>query len=173
MGWKLSELETNSRSRLLLPSEIELNHRALEVVPHLWIEQGWNAIPLLVHKVADFWLSTDQLFDTGSLSRHERLVRVTGVSAYLLCLLLAAGGWLELRRTRPEMAAMFLVYAGGYTLLHLPLVMNTRLRIPLMEPLIVVLAGASWTRLTYAMGLIEPHSRTVLAGDSGQMVSQR
>jgi hypothetical protein len=36
-------------------------------------------------------------------------------------------------------------YAVGFTLLHLPFVMNTRLRIPLMEPLIIVLAGVGWS----------------------------
>jgi hypothetical protein len=33
-----------------------------------------------------------------------------------------------------------------FTLLHLPLVMSTRLRIPLMEPVILALAGIGWAR---------------------------
>jgi hypothetical protein len=49
-----------------------------------------------------------------------------------------------LRQTKPRIAAVLLAYALGFTILHLPLVMNTRLRIPLLEPLFVILAGAGW-----------------------------
>jgi hypothetical protein len=47
-----------------------------------------------------------------------------------------------LRKNNPQVALALEVYAAGFTLLHLPLAMNTGLRIPLLEPLVVVLAGA-------------------------------
>jgi hypothetical protein len=53
-------------------------------------------------------------------------------------------GWWVLRKNNLRVALALQVYAVGFTLLHLPLVMNTRLRIPLLEPLVVVLAGAGW-----------------------------
>ena len=147
MGWCVSQLETNDSSRLSLPSEVVLNQRALRVVPRLWKEQGWSAIPLLGRKAAQFWLSTDQLLDTKSFRLSERLTRAGGVLVYLVVLALALGGWFQLHARRPSMASVFLVYAVGLTVLHLPLVMNTRLRIPLMEPLLVILSGAGWVGL--------------------------
>jgi 4-amino-4-deoxy-L-arabinose transferase-like glycosyltransferase len=147
MGWSIRDLETNDSARLALPSEIELNRHALQVIPHLWSEQGWNATPLLVKKIADFWLSTDQLLDTKSLPLRERMLRSVGVIFYWVVLAFAVGGLYHLGKIRPELASLFVVYVAGFTLFHLPFVMNTRLRIPLMEPLIIVLAGAGWSRL--------------------------
>jgi hypothetical protein len=144
MGWSLLDLETNDPRRLSLPSEIELNRTALRVVPRLWAEQGWRVLPLLVRKIADFWLSTDQLLDTRSFPLRERLIRAAGVLAYLVTLGFAIAGLYYLRNLRPVLTSIFLFYMIGFTLLHLGLVMNTRLRIPLIEPLIIVLAGAGW-----------------------------
>jgi hypothetical protein len=58
----------------------------------------------------------------------------------------AAGGMrlVGCRQIKPRLVTVLLVYAAGSTLLHLPLVMNTRLRIPRLEPLFVILAGAGW-----------------------------
>ncbi len=151
MGWCLQDLETNDPSRLELPSEVELNRNALRVLPRLWREEGWHAIPLLGKKVADFWLSTDQVVDTHSLPLDERLLRAAGVLAYWIVLAFAVAGWFHLRRLRPGLASILLVYAIGLTVLHLPLVMNTRLRIPLMEPLVVMLSGAGWVQLVARM----------------------
>jgi hypothetical protein len=75
-------LETNDDSRLSFPSEVEINKRALRLVPGLWMQQGWHAAPLLGRKVIDFWLSTDQLIDTRSFPIRERIIRVVGVLAY-------------------------------------------------------------------------------------------
>jgi 4-amino-4-deoxy-L-arabinose transferase-like glycosyltransferase len=144
LGWELQQLETNSPSRLTLPSEAVLDQRALLLVPALWAREGPHIFSLLGKKVSDFWLSMDQLEGTASLSRNDRVIRFAGVLAYWLTLLLAIyGGW-WLRQSKPRIATVLLVYAAGFTLLHLPLVMNTRLRIPLLEPLFVMLAGAGW-----------------------------
>jgi len=147
VGWTLSQVETNDPARLFLPSEDELNRQAMHVVPPLWKHEGWHFIPFLARKTADFWLSTDQLVDTRSFPVRERLIRVAGVLAYWIVLALAVAGWLVLRKQRPPFAYLLLVYAVGFTVLHLPLVMSTRLRIPLMEPLLVCLCGAGWVRL--------------------------
>lgn len=135
------QLETNDSSRLSLPSEVVWNQRTLREVPRLWKEQGWGAIPLLGRKIAQFWLSTDQLLDTKSFRLSEQLTRAGGVLLYLVVLALALGGWFQLHARRPSMASVFLLYAVGLTVLHLPFVMNTRMRIPLMEPLLVILSG--------------------------------
>ena len=147
MGWTISQLETNSPERLSLPSEADLNSNALKIVPGLWKALGWRSPLLLGKKVADFWLSWDQLADTKSFPLTERLVRFGGVVCYWVVLGLAIIGWFRLRKMRPSLASVLLIYAGGYTLLHLPLTMNTRLRIPLLEPLLAILAGAGWTSL--------------------------
>jgi 4-amino-4-deoxy-L-arabinose transferase-like glycosyltransferase len=144
MGWSLLDLETNDPRRLSLPSETELNRNALRVVPRLWTDRGWRVLPLLLRKIADFWLSTDQLLDTRSFPLRERMLRAAGVLAYLVALGFAIAGLYHLRNLRPALASIFIFYMIGFTLLHLGLVMNTRLRIPLMDPLIIVLAGAGW-----------------------------
>jgi len=144
MGWCISQLETNDRSRLSLPSEVELNAHALRVVPQLWSQQHFHVVSLLLRKVADFWLSTDQLLDTGSFALRERLIRSVGVLIYWFGLLLAAFGWLVLRKTSLPLAQILGVYTLGFMILHLPFVMSTRIRIPLMEPLIVILSGPGW-----------------------------
>jgi len=92
-------------------------------------------------------LSLDQVLSTTSFSLKERVIRFGGVGCYWIALGLAIAGWFSLRRTRPVIAYWFLAYTAMLTLLHLPLVMNTRLRIPLVEPLVVILAGIGWVRL--------------------------
>jgi hypothetical protein len=144
LGWELHQIETNDASRLQLPSEAVLDRRALRQVPALWAREGWRVVPLLSKKLGDFWLSLDQLAATGSLPWADRLIRVGGVLAYWVALLGAIFGWRVLRWSNPGFATILLAYAAGFTLLHLPLVMNTRLRIPLLEPLIAILAGAGW-----------------------------
>jgi len=171
LGWELHQIETNDLSRLLLPSEAALDRRAIAIVPDLWKRQHWHVFPLLIKKLADFWLSMDQLAGTTSLAAPERGIRFAGVLAYWAVLVLAILGWSTLRRTNEPVAAMLFVYAAGFTLLHLPLVMNTRLRIPLLEPLLVILAGAGWMRLSQtwtgrwglADAAIDPGATTFIA----------
>lgn len=148
LGWELHQVETNDSSRLLLPSEAILDRRAIANVPALWERQHWQVIPLLIKKLADFLLSMDQLAGTTSLAAPERAIRFGGVLTYWAVLVLAILGWSTLRRTNEPLATMLLIYAAGFTLLHLPLVMNTRLRIPLLEPLFVILSGAGWLSLS-------------------------
>jgi hypothetical protein len=78
----------------------------------------------------------------------QGLARFCGVLAYWLALLAALGGWWTLRRWQPAVAWLLLIYADGFTLLHLLLVINTRWRIPLIEPLIVVLSGIGCAALS-------------------------
>lgn len=147
MGWTLAQVETNGPARLPLPSEAELNSNAWRKVPGLWKGLGWKAPAFLSGKIADFWLSWDQIADTKSFPPAERLIRFGGVVCYWVILGLAIAGWFALREERSSLASVLLIYAAGYTLLQLPLTMNTRLRIPFLEPLLVILAGGGWGRL--------------------------
>lgn len=156
LGWELHQIETNQASRAQLPSEAVLDRAALAIVPKLWAAQGFHAIPLLAKKLADFWLSADQLAATSSLPFRERALRAAGVVCYWLVLAAAVIGGFRLRRTHPAIAALFLLYASTLTLLHLPLVMNTRLRIPLLDPMIVILASLAFCS-------IRKHGRTSVA----------
>ena len=80
------------------------------------------------------------------LSLADRTIRAVGVGCYLVALGFAIFGLYGLRASQPEIAKTFLVCMVVFTLLHLPRVMNTRLRVPLMEPVILVLAGIGWAR---------------------------
>jgi hypothetical protein len=69
-------------------------------------------------------------------------LRAAGVFAYWGILGLAVIGWFTLRREKPALAQVLLLYVLLVTAVHLPFNMNTRYRIPFMDPLLVVL-GAS------------------------------
>jgi 4-amino-4-deoxy-L-arabinose transferase-like glycosyltransferase len=146
--WNLPEaLETNNASRNALPPEPEIDKRCRRAAVKIWQSAGWKMIPMTVAKLSYFWLSTDQLFWTGSFSRLQRALRCIGVLTYWTALSLATLGLVTLRRQRPALARAFLLYMFVMTLLHLPFNMNTRYRIPLVEPLVVVLAGISLASL--------------------------
>lgn len=147
VGWVLSEVETNNPSRLRLPPEPVLDRQCWSAVPGLWKSLGWRALPLLVKKVSDFWFSTDQIFDTASLGHNARFLRLAGVIVYWCILALACAGWRELHKRWPTAANVLLVYAATFTVLHLPLVMSTRIRFPLMDPLVGALAGGGFVYL--------------------------
>jgi hypothetical protein len=143
-GWNLPEaLETNNESRNALPPEPEIDKRCWRAAMQIWQSVGWKAIPMTVGKLSYFWLSTDQLFWTGSFSRLQRALRCIGVLTYWIVLSLATLGLISLRKQKPALARAFLLYVLVITLLHLPFNMNTRYRIPFVEPLVVVLAGIS------------------------------
>jgi hypothetical protein len=98
-------------------------------------------------KLADFWLRG---INWRALPRwRHRNVQSASREflAYWAVLVLAILGWSALRRTNEPVAVLLLIYATGFTLVHLPLVMNTCLRIPLPEPWFVILAGAGWMSL--------------------------
>jgi 4-amino-4-deoxy-L-arabinose transferase-like glycosyltransferase len=148
LGWVApGQVETNDASRRLLPSEPVLNGRAWAAVRQLWGQQSWGLVPLAIRKVSCFWLSTDQLLWTESFEFKDRLARGSAVLVYWGLLALAAVGWLRLRSADPMLARLFLLYAVLVTILHLPFVMNTRLRMSLIDPWTAVLAGAGWAAL--------------------------
>ena len=147
MGWAVEQVETNNPARHLLPSEAVLNSRCLKLLPGLWEDLGWRAVPLLARKISNFWLSTDQLLDTRSFSVSSRLLRAVGVFGYWGILALAILGWFVLWRGWPRAANVLLAYAAIFTVLHLPLVMSTRIRFPLMDPLLAALAGGGAVHL--------------------------
>jgi 4-amino-4-deoxy-L-arabinose transferase-like glycosyltransferase len=148
LGWVLPQvLETNDPSRLLLPSEPEIDRRSWQVAYHLWRESGWGLIPIGLKKVSYFWLSTDQIFWTRSFPSVQRTLRAMGVFAYWIILALAIIGWFSLRRERRALAQAFLLYVLLVTVLHLPFNMSTRYRIPLMDPLLVVLGAGTMATL--------------------------
>ena len=141
-GWLLGEIETNDQSRLQYPSEAELNREAWGVARTLWREWGWRLVPLEAEKLTYFWLGTDQIFWTQAFSGRQRLLRWVGVASYWLLLGLAIAGWLGARRSAPALVQVCVFYVVFLTALHLPFPMLSRLRIPLMDPLIAILAGA-------------------------------
>jgi len=91
-----------------------------------------------------YWLSTDQLNEPAESSRRSQIVHACGVIFCWLLLALACLGWWELKNLNPQFAALLLGYAVLMTMLHTPFVMNTRIRSPMIDPLIAILAGGSW-----------------------------
>lgn len=140
-GWWISMIEIDRPSRLRFPSEVELNRQARRAAILAWKGLGFHIVPLLVKKTGYFWFSTDQLLDTSSLSDWQRKFRAVGVLAYWAVLVAAILGWLRLRKSTPHIAHLLLLYCALATVLHLPFTMNTRLRAPLIDPLLCVLAG--------------------------------
>jgi 4-amino-4-deoxy-L-arabinose transferase-like glycosyltransferase len=148
LGWVLPQaLETNDSSRQLLPGEPEIDRHSWQVAFRLWRESGWDLIPIGLKKLSYFWLSTDQVFWTTSFPISQRALRAIGVFAYWPILGLAVIGWFFLRREKPALAQVFLLYILLVTVLHLPFNMNTRYRIPLMDPLLVVLGAGTMATL--------------------------
>ncbi len=148
LGWvPPADFETNAPTRARLGGEADLNRAAWGAAFKLWKQTGWTLIPLSLKKLGYFWLSTDQLSDTGSFKPTVRMARAAGVVAYWALLALGIAGWFLLRRTTPRVAGIFLFYAVLVTILHLPFNMNTRLRMPFIDPLIAVLAGIALSTL--------------------------
>ena len=146
-GWLMQDLETNGPSRATLPSEPELNRDAWQKAKTLWRKENARLLPLLVKKLGYFWLSTDQLVGTQHLSERERLLRAALVVPYWVVLGLAVVGWIGLRRRQPHLAKLLAYYSLLMTTAHILFAMNTRLRTPLFEPLLAVLAGGGWVAL--------------------------
>lgn len=142
-GWLLSDIETNNPSRLRFSSEDRLNTEAWASARILWSEWRWRLVPLAFAKLSYFWLSLDQVLWTQSFSPVQRMFRWSGVLAYWGILALAIRGWFRLWRSKPTLARALLFYTIALTALHLPFPMLTRLRLPLMDPLIIILSGAA------------------------------
>jgi len=153
LGWlPPMELETNDASRNRIGDEADLNRQAWRVTLGLWRKTGWRLVPLTIEKLGYFWLSTDQLLSTDSFRPIVRAARSAGVLFYWALLALGIAGWLKLRALRPELAYIFLFYAIVVTILHIPFNMNTRLRMPFIDPWLAVLAGAGLLFAAERMG---------------------
>jgi len=142
MGWTHTDIETNSATRLLYPDEAALDQQARAAAIHAWKGlDGSELVRLLAGKLSRFLFSTDQLLDTASFSPKQRLLRAAGVVCYWFVLVLAVLGWSRLLKLERPSALSLGFYVLVVTLAHLPFVMNTRLRIPFLDPLFAVLAG--------------------------------
>lgn len=123
-------------------------------------------LPLTIRKLGYFWLSTAQLFSTQGLTRAVRAGRALAVLAYWLLLVLAvAGGWALWRRNQ-KIAGLLGTYVVLLTLMHVAFVMNTRYRAPLMDPLLVTLAGGG---LLGVCGLWRGRGQQALATGGGRL----
>ena len=112
-----------------------------------------NLFVLAARKLGYFWVSFDQLFRTQALSRRKFFVRALGVFVYWFLLLLGIAGWCRLRSRNPDAALLFAAYAVVVTAMHLPFVMNTRIRAPLIEPALVILAGLALGVIARPIGM--------------------
>jgi 4-amino-4-deoxy-L-arabinose transferase-like glycosyltransferase len=140
-----NDVETNSSKRLALGSEIELDRKCWLATRQVWSAMGWGErARVTLGKWVTYWLSLDQLLQPGRISRANRLLHGSMVLLYWVLLALACAGWWTLRKTRPEIALVLLGYVILATVLHTPFVMDTRIRSPLIDPLIAVLAGGGW-----------------------------
>jgi 4-amino-4-deoxy-L-arabinose transferase-like glycosyltransferase len=166
LGWvPPADIETNAPSRARLGSEAALSSAAWKVAFMLWRQTGWRLVPLNVKKIGYFWLSTDQLLSTGSFRTSVRVARAGAVLFYWVLLALGIAGWFLLRSRSPGMAALFLFYAVLVTVAHLPFNMNTRLRMPFVDPWLAVLAGAALS------ALIDKRAATGRIGETGGHIS--
>jgi 4-amino-4-deoxy-L-arabinose transferase-like glycosyltransferase len=145
VGWLHSDIEQNDPHRLLFPSEDQLNKQARVAAISVWRSLPWRSrVNLLARKIVTFWLSTDQLLETGSVKRAQRKLRAAGVIAYWSVLALALLGWVSLLSSSRDLAFAVAFYVVAITAAHLPFPMNTRLRIPFFDPLLAVLAGGGF-----------------------------
>ena len=143
-----NDVETNSPSRVAMGPEIELNQRCWQATRELWSEMSWGDLTQgTLVKWKTYWLSMDQLLEPGRISRMNRVLHAGAVVFYWALLALAGTGLWNLKKTQPEVAAILVGYAVLMTVLHTPFVMNSRIRAPLVDPLIAVLAGGGWAAL--------------------------
>jgi 4-amino-4-deoxy-L-arabinose transferase-like glycosyltransferase len=153
LGWGNWDVETNKPTRPGLRDEAALNDQAWQVASNLWRHAGWRVVSLFTEKFSAFWFSTDQILEVRSLSWRGRLARMAGVGVYWLALVAAIIGWSRLHSTNPCMAKSLILYAAVLTAFHLPVTMNTRLRVPLFDPLLATLAGCSIFQKLRTLGL--------------------
>ncbi len=138
------DLETNDSSRLAIGPEPDINRRCWQATLQLWRSMGWqNLASWTIVKWETFWLGTDQLWNARSRSPLNYALHVAGAVLYWILLALALRGWWNLRKKLPRTAMIFLGYAILITLIHTPFVMDTRIRAPLIDPLIAILAGGA------------------------------
>ena len=154
LGWGLGDYERNGRS-VPYPPEAQMDAAAKRT----WLRivrarPGWPLETLPV-KLSWFWLSTDILFYSRWYSPAVRLTRAAMAAVwwgYLLLALLA----LPRLRGRGENRAFWL-FVGWFalvTLVHVPFAMSTRLRIPLADVPVTLLAGEWLARSVVARRFI-------------------
>jgi 4-amino-4-deoxy-L-arabinose transferase-like glycosyltransferase len=139
-GWLMQGLERDDYKRLLYPSEPVLNRQAMSAALRLWRNAGWRGLRIIAQKLGYFWLSTDQLVSIGKFSFRTRFLRMVGVIFYWFSLAVAAAGLRKLLRVDSRLAWALILYLIIATGLHILFAMNTRLRVPLVDPLICILA---------------------------------
>jgi len=145
VGWQHTDIELNHPHRLLFPSEDQLDQQARAAAIDAWNNLSWSSgLKLIALKIVTFWFSKDQLLDTRSFPPAQRILRAAAVIAFWLVLALAFAGWMSLLSSSRLVAFGFAFYAAFVTAAHLPFVMNTRLRVPFIDPLLAVLAGGGF-----------------------------
>lgn len=145
-----NQLETNGSERLAIGSELDMNRSCWRASRRLWTQMSvGNRVRWVLGKWEAYWLSTDQLLHPGSISRKNRRLHAAAVLFYWGLLALACRGWWILRRSRAGAALILLGYAVLTTILHTPFVMNSRIRAPLIDPMVAVLAGGGAATLVY------------------------
>lgn len=149
-GWTISDIETNLPSRGDFPPEPELDKRAMKAARAQFGRV--NLFTLTARKLGYFWLSLDQLLGGQSLSRRMFLLRLPGIIVYWVLLGIAFEGWRRLRQHNTDAALLFAIYPVVVTALHLPFVMSTRIRAPLIEPELAILAGLAFAKLARMTG---------------------
>lgn len=160
VGWVPPvDIETNDPSRLALAAEPVLNRECWAATKRVWRRMGWGLIPIEMKKLSYFWLSTDQLLWTGSFTLRDRIARSAGVFVYWAILGMALFGWFQLRARSAQVAQIFLLYVALVTAMHLPFNMNTRYRMPFIDPLLAVLAGIGAAAL---LARVELKDRAIL-----------
>ena len=142
-GYTLYDMEVNSAARLALPSEPELDRKAMRAalaeLAHV------NLFQLAAKKLSYFWLSFDQVFRTQDVELSKRVLRLAGVFIYWIFLAMGLRGWMKCKQRSPDVALLFVIYAIVVTCLHLPFVMSTRIRTPFVEPALAILVGCAFT----------------------------
>jgi hypothetical protein len=138
-GWVMQGLEREDSRRLLYGSEPSLNRQALQAGIRLWRQSWSNNGRVILKKLGYFWLSTDQVISIENFSNRVRLLRMSGVVFYWFSLAMGAIGLRKLFRSDPSLAVTFAIYFSIATCLHLLFAMNTRLRVPLIDPLVCIL----------------------------------
>jgi hypothetical protein len=160
VGWVPPvDIETNDASRLELAAEPVLDQQCWAATKRVWRRMGWGLIPIEMKKISYFWLSTDQLLWTGSFPLRDRIARSAGVVVYWATLGMAVFGWFQLRGRNAQVAQIFLLYVTLVTAMHLPFNMNTRYRMPFIDPLLAALAGIGAAAL---LARVELKDRAIL-----------
>jgi hypothetical protein len=156
VGWVMQGLERDDYKRLLYPSEPVLNRQAMSAALRLWRNAGWRGPRVIAEKLGYFWLSTDQLVSIGKFSFRTRLLRIVGVIYYWFFLAVAVAGMRKLLRVDIRLAWTLILYLIVVTGLHLFFAMNTRLRVPLVDPLICILATFAFLSAKIESSAVRP-----------------